>query len=47
MLDELARVRAFCDIGIVGGSDLSKQMEQLGPNSEYFSIALVHCPAPT
>ena len=34
MKEILRRVRAeVCDIGIVGGSDLSKQREQLGDTS--------------
>ena len=31
MVDELQRLRKSITIGLVGGSDLNKQVEQLGP----------------
>ena len=34
MLDELQRLRSKVTIGLVGGSDLNKQVEQLGPTGE-------------
>lgn len=35
MVKELAQLRQKIKIGIVGGSDLSKQVEQLGENGEF------------
>ncbi|KAJ1497758.1 Phosphomannomutase [Coelomomyces lativittatus] len=37
MLDLLAALRKKCVIGFVGGSDLSKQLEQLGENGKFTS----------
>lgn len=33
MIEELHRLRKIVSVGTVGGSDLAKQMEQLGPNT--------------
>jgi phosphomannomutase len=37
MKDTLAALRKKAVIGFVGGSDISKQYEQLGSTSEYIS----------
>lgn len=34
MIEELQRLRQKVKVGIVGGSDLNKQVEQLGSNGE-------------
>lgn len=34
MVEELHKLRKKVKIGMVGGSDLSKQLEQLGPNGK-------------
>ena len=38
MKEFLKRLKERVDVGIVGGSDLSKQQEQLGDNSEIASF---------
>jgi len=35
MIDELQKLRQVVAVGIVGGSDLNKQVEQLGPNGKF------------
>ena len=39
MKEFLKRLKEKVDVGIVGGSDLSKQQEQLGDNSEIASFS--------
>ena len=34
MMEFLSKLKTKVDVGIVGGSDLSKQQEQLGENSK-------------
>ena len=43
MVDELKALRSKIKIGIVGGSDLSKQLEQLGKNGEQRTDGLLCC----
>jgi hypothetical protein len=43
MVDEIRNLRKTVKVGIVGGSDLSKQVEQLGPEGEQRRLlALLH-----
>lgn len=47
MLDTLSNLRQKVVIGFVGGSDLSKQLEQLGPKGNsvaYIKAILSKCP---
>lgn len=41
MLDTLAELRKKVVIGFVGGSDLSKQVEQLGANGKWMASNVV------
>jgi hypothetical protein len=45
MIDELQRLRKEVTIGLVGGSDLNKQLEQLGPTGAWAHAPRCVCPA--
>lgn len=38
MVKEIRKLRGKVAVGIVGGSDLSKQIEQLGPSGKIFGL---------
>lgn len=40
MENTLKELRKKCVVGFVGGSDLSKQVEQLGPNGMFLSTEI-------
>lgn len=43
MVEEIRRLRGLVTVGTVGGSDLAKQIEQLGQSGEELTVAC-HCP---